>query len=69
MSTVSEMTYYTTEAERMNTITAIQIPMRNGDTIYFLNQITLGEALVAVSIFLLLAFHVLKWLLNMAWRR
>lgn len=69
MSTVSESTYFLTEAERMNMITAIKIPMRNGDSFYFVNQMTLGDAIVASAIFLLLAFLVLQWLLNMVWRR
>ena len=67
--TVLDATYYTTAADREQMITAIQVPLRNGDTMYVTNVMTLGDAIVASAIFLLLAFMVLKWLLDLAWRR
>ena len=75
--TVSIATYMTA-AEQMDTITAImleekaqkmEIPMRNGDSFYFINTMTLGDALVASSVFLLLTFMVLKWFLDTIWKR
>ncbi|AIQ15260.1 hypothetical protein PDUR_27910 (plasmid) [Paenibacillus durus] len=69
MSTVSGDTYYSTDADRMYEITAVKVPMRNGDSFYLTNTMTLGDAIVASSVFLLLAFLVLKWLLNSVWRR
>lgn len=50
-------------------MTALEVPMRNGDSFYFINSLTLGDALVASSVFLLLAFLVTQWLLNSVWRR
>lgn len=69
---------YMTAAEQMDTITAImleekaqkiEVPMRNGDSFYFINTMTLGDALVTSSIFLLLVFMVLKWFLDTVWKR
>jgi hypothetical protein len=50
-------------------MTALEVPMRNGDSFYFINSLTLGDALIASSVFLLLAFLILQWLLNSVWRR
>lgn len=35
----------------------------------FVQSVTLGDCLIALSILLLLAFHVLKWLMESVWRR
>lgn len=79
-STYSEIgiTTYMTAAEQMDTITAImleekashvEVSLPNGDSFYFSNKMTLGDAIVASSIFLLLAFLVIKWLLDKVWGR
>lgn len=66
---VTESTYYTTGADMANMINSVKIPMRNGDSLYFVNTVTLGDALIVSAVFLLLAFLVLQWLLNTVWRR
>lgn len=46
-----------------------QVYLRNGDQFEFLNQVTLGESLIAAGIFLVLSFQVIKWILDLAWKK
>lgn len=71
-------TTYMTAAEQMDTITAYvlkdeirhtEVTLLNGDSLTFVSTMTVGDAIVAASMFLLLAFLVLKWLLETVWRR
>lgn len=71
-------TTYMTAAEQMDTITAYvlkdeirhtEVTLLNGDSLTFVSTMTVGDAIVAASMFLLLAFMVLKWLLETVWRR
>jgi uncharacterized protein (DUF2062 family) len=71
-------TTYMTAAEQMDTITAYvlkdeirhtEVNLLNGDSLTFVSTMTVGDAIVAASMFLLLAFLVLKWLLETVWRR
>lgn len=71
-------TTYMTSAEQMDSITAyvlqdearhMDITLLNGDKLTFVSTMTVGDAIVAASMFLLLAFMVLKWLLETVWRR
>lgn len=45
------------------------IVLPNGSSFNFAHQLTLGDILVSSALFLLLAFQVLKWLLNTVWER
>lgn len=45
------------------------VVLPNGSSFNFAHQLTLGDLIIASGIFLLLAFQVLKWLLNSVWER
>lgn len=45
------------------------VTLPNGSEFDFVAKVTLGDALITVAIFLLLAFFVVKWLLDEVWRR
>ncbi|GBK66284.1 hypothetical protein PbDSM24746_62880 [Paenibacillus macerans] len=47
--------------------TLVELP--NGTSFVLVSKVTVGEALIASAVFLLLSFQVLKWLLNHVWRR
>lgn len=45
------------------------VVLPNGTSFNFAHQLTLGDLLVSSAIFLLVAFQVIKWLLNTLWER
>lgn len=65
--TVLEDTYGYQDYGAFSHVDEVVLP--NGSSFNFAYQMTLGDALIASGIFLLVAFLVLKWLLNAVWER
>ncbi|MDN4081318.1 hypothetical protein QYF52_25670 [Paenibacillus polymyxa] len=64
---VTQDVYVVNQPGELREQTLVELP--NGNFIAFSSEMTLGDAVVASSIFLLIAFLVLKWLLDTAWGR
>ncbi|MEK5090505.1 hypothetical protein MKY98_26925 [Paenibacillus sp. FSL M8-0228] len=64
---VTQDVYVVNQPGELREQTLVELP--NGNFIAFSSEMTLGDAIVASSIFLLIAFLVLKWLLDTAWGR